>query len=76
MTTQPALHTPLVATVQSAPNGFFEIPLAPGEYSLFAVEDTLLYANGGDGYGNIYPFTIEEGEIIGITFDITYLAYW
>jgi hypothetical protein len=69
-----AVHTPLVAVVQSDEDGFFEVTLEPGRYSVFAVEDTLLYANGFDGYGNIYPVTVDTAQVIGFTFDITYLA--
>ena len=67
-----AVHTPLVAVVQSGENGFFEVALEPGRYSLFAVEDSLLYANGADGYGNICPVTVDTGQVVGVTFDITY----
>ena len=68
-----AVYTPLVAVVQSADNGFFEVALEPGDYSIFSVEDGLLYANVFQG-GSIFPVTVEQGEAIRITFDITYSA--
>ena len=71
-----AVHTPLVAVVESGSNGFFEVALEPGHYSIFAVEDTLLYANWFAGGGNINPVTVDPGEVTGITFDITYLSTW
>ena len=71
-----AVHTPLVAVVQSGENGFFEVALEPGHYSIFAVEDTLLYANWFAGGGNINPVTVDPGAVTGITFDITYLLTW
>ena len=71
-----AVHTPLVAVVQSGDNGFFDVALEPGHYSIFAVEDTLLYANWFAGGGNINPVTVDPGEVTGITFDITYLSTW
>ena len=68
-----AVHTPLVAVVQSAGNGFFEVALDPGDYSIFSVEDGLLYANVFQG-GSIFPVTVDHGEAREITFDITYRA--
>jgi hypothetical protein len=68
-----AVNTPLVAVVQSGSNGFFEVALEPGHYSIFAVEDGLLYANSFYD-GNIFSVTVEPGEATSISFDITYLA--
>lgn len=68
------VYTPLVAVVQSADNGFFEIALEPGDYSVFSLEeDGLLYANQFYG-GYIFPVKVEPGEATQITFDITYSA--
>jgi hypothetical protein len=71
-----AIHTPLVATVHSDEKGFFQVELPPGVYSLFAVEDSLFYANGFDGSGNIYPVLVNEGEVTKVRFDINYMAAW
>jgi hypothetical protein len=71
-----AVHTPLVAVAQSGENGFFEVALEPGRYSVFSVEDTLLYANRFDGHGNIHPVTVDTAQVVGITFDITYESTW
>lgn len=68
------VNTPLVATVWSDANGFFQAALAPGQYSIFAVEGNLLYANGFDGAGNIFPVEVKSGEVTGVTFSITYRA--
>jgi hypothetical protein len=70
------VRTPLVASVWSDADGFFEVALPPGMYSLFAVEDTLFYANGFDGYGNIYPVTVRAGQVTEILFNIDYLSTW
>jgi hypothetical protein len=67
-----SIHTPLVGFVRSDQAGFFEIELPPGTYSVFALEDTLYYANGFDGFGNIYPVPVKEGEVTEIRFDIDY----
>jgi hypothetical protein len=68
------VHTPLVATLQSDRLGFFEAELPPGSYSVFAVEDTLLYANGVDGDGHICPVEVLPGQVTSIRVDITYRA--
>lgn len=66
--------TPLVATVQSDRFGFFEAALPAGRYSIFAVEDTLLYANALDGAGHLCPVEILPGQVASVRLDITYRA--
>ena len=68
------ITTPLVASVWSDAKGFFQVSLPPARYSLFAVEDTLFYANRFDGSANIFPFEVQQGEVTEIRFDITYEA--
>ncbi len=68
------INTQLIATAWSDAQGFFQVNLPPGEYSVFAVEDTLFYANRFDGAGNIYPVTVEADKVTGIRFDIDYRA--
>jgi hypothetical protein len=70
------IHTELVATVFSDDDGFFEVVLPAGTYSLFAVEDTLFYANGFDGQGNIFPVEVAEGQASGVLFPIDHLSTW
>jgi len=70
------INTELVATATSDSLGFFEVALAPGIYSIFAVEDSMFYVNRFDGQGNIFPVTVNEGQVTGITFDIDYLSSW
>jgi hypothetical protein len=71
-----AIHTALVATATGDSQGFFEVELEPGTYSVFAIEDSMFYANGFDGMGHIWPVTVNEGQVTGITFSITYLSTW
>jgi len=68
------INSELVDSVWSTEDGFFEIGLDTGWYSIFVVEDSLLYANGFDGIGHIWPVHVSRDSVIGITFDITYLA--
>jgi hypothetical protein len=69
-----SVHTPLVATVQSDRFGFFEAELPPGAYSVFSVEDTLLYASGFGGEGEINPAEVLPGRVTSVRFDITWRA--
>ena len=69
------VNTSLVATVWSDSDGFFQAALPHGQYSVFSVEDSLLYANRFDGLGHIFPVEVKDGEVTGVTFDITYRAY-
>jgi hypothetical protein len=68
------VRTPEVARVWSDADGFFQGGLPPGRYSLFSVEDTVLYANGFSGDGYIYPFTVVADSTVMVTFDITWNA--
>lgn len=69
------IYTDLVAVAQSDDQGFFEIELPPGRYSIFVEEHGYLYANRTDGE-YIFPVDVREGEVTGIEFDITYMAYY
>ncbi len=53
---------PLVASTISNEKGFYEIPLEPGKYSVFLLEDGKMYANEGDGYGGFCPVTVNAGS--------------
>jgi hypothetical protein len=68
------IHTDLIATIYSGTDGFFEVQLPPGQYSLFVVEDTLFYANRFDGTGHINPVEVLENEVTEILFEIDYEA--
>lgn len=54
----------LVATSTSDDNGFYQIELAPGTYSIFIMQQAgFVYANCGDGYGGICPVTVNANEV-------------
>ena len=48
-----SVPTPLIATVTSGDDGWFEVAVPPGTYSLFVHESGRLYANGTNGDGII-----------------------
>ena len=56
------VHTKLIAKTMSDNEGFFEVKIEPGKYSVFAKEKGLLYANLGDGQGGIAPITVESSK--------------
>lgn len=68
-----AINTNIVKIVESDNEGFFQIELEPGIYSLFVKEDGKLYSNLFDSNG-IYPVNIEFDKVSEVRFDITYKA--
>jgi hypothetical protein len=63
-----------VAIVQSDGEGYFEVALPPGKYSMFVKEYGYLYANLFDGEGYIFPVEVTGGELTHVQFNITYMA--
>ena len=55
---------PLVAKTTSKENGFYQLQLEPGKYSVFLLDEGRMYADGGDGYGGINPITIVAGSLL------------
>jgi hypothetical protein len=68
------IFTPEVAEASSNGRGFFQIELPVGSYSLFVVEDSLFYANGGDGQGHLCPATVFSDSLTFVELNITYRA--
>ncbi len=68
------VNTRLVATVWSDASGHFQVALPSGRYSLFSVEDSLLYASEGDLSGHIFPVEVHRGASTSVVFSITYRA--
>lgn len=53
----------LVKQVNTDSEGFFQVVLAPGTYSVFIVVSDNIYANSGDGQGGINPLTVVHGAV-------------
>ncbi|HLP37035.1 hypothetical protein [Lacibacter sp.] len=70
-----SLNTTLIAETESDANGFFQVTLQPGTYTMVVVENGKLYANSGDGQGGINPFTVGSG-IKNVDMRITYKAVY
>jgi hypothetical protein len=69
-----SVSTPLIATVTSGDDGWFEVAVPPGTYSLFVRESGSLYANGWDDAGIITPVTVVAGAVARTQFNINYKA--
>ena len=58
------IHTKLVATTICDKEGFFEVELKPGRYSVFVKDFGALRAAGGvDGYGGLSPVLVEPLKV-------------
>ena len=69
-----AIGTKLISESESDEDGFFQIKLEPGNYSLFIMEDGKYYANVFGGEDIIFPIRIVSGKVSQIRIDITYGA--
>ena len=68
------VNTMMIATIISDKEGFFQLELQPGKYSIFVKENNLLFANGFDGQGGIMPVIVERSKISEIILDMNYDA--
>jgi len=68
------IFTPRVAETSSNGRGFFQVELPPGSYSFFVIENSLFYANGGDGQGHLWPVTVLRDSLSFVKLNITYMA--
>jgi len=60
------IQTDLIETAQSDDEGFYEIALPAGTYSVFIEEDGKPYANGLDGQGGINPVEVPTQGVVTI----------
>jgi len=68
-----SFNTSLVAQVDTDENGFFQINVPEGHYTIAIIENGKLYANSSDGQGGLNPFTLTNGlEEVDVT--MTYKA--
>ncbi len=67
------IYTPLVAVVTSDNEGFYQVDLPPGKYSVFVKEDSLFYADRSDSI-HFNPVTIVPNSVQRFDIDITYKA--
>ena len=65
------IHTNLIATAESDAQGFFQVSLEPGTYSLFIKEGDHFYSNSYGARAEIFPVTVNAGEVTGVLINIT-----
>lgn len=65
------IYTDLIATVESDAEGFFQVALEPGTYSLFIMEGENYYSNRYGHDGEIFPVTVAAGEVSEVLINIT-----
>ena len=68
-----SFNTQLIAQVVADDNGFFQVNIPPGHYSIVIVENGKLYANGTDGQGGLSPITYSSG-LQNVNLIMTYKA--
>ena len=79
MTTDPykvffdSFNTQLVTQVDTDENGFFQVNIPAGHYSIVIVENGKLYANVRDGQGGLSPFLL-TGGVKNLNLYMTYKA--
>ena len=69
------IKTKFIAEVESDDEGFYEIKLSPGKYSVFIEEKGLLYGRTFDSEGYISLVEVESGEAIEHNLMIDYASY-
>ena len=68
-----SFNTPLVAQTTADDDGFFQMNLPAGSYSIAIIENGKIYANGFDGSGGITPFSHTSG-VQKLNLTMTYKA--
>lgn len=73
-----SISTPLIAQVDADANGFFQVSLNPGLYSVFILENGNLYANRTGGSSMEYgfnPVEIKANKAVEIALFLDYAVY-
>lgn len=66
------VRTTEVARTSSIGNGFFELELSPGRYSMFVVEDSKFMEVQYSCHDSVSVITVESGSVNEVHVDITY----
>ena len=65
------VYTDLIVTAESGEDGFFEIELEPGTYSIFVAHKAYLYSNSFGSQGEISPVKVEANQVSEVPVNIT-----
>lgn len=66
---------PLVEKVRSEKNGFYQVALKEGKYSVFILDGDKLFANSFDDKGNIRPVTIIKDSVVQFDLLLDHAVY-
>jgi hypothetical protein len=69
------VHSKLVAQVNADQDGFFQVAVDPGKYSIFIKENNSFYANSYDAQSGIQPVTVASDSMNIITLILDYAVY-
>jgi hypothetical protein len=70
-----AVNTKLIAKTETDMDGFYQISLLPGKYSVFIMEKNKYYANSFDGQNGINPISIVKDSVTIGLLRIDYAVY-
>ena len=70
------VNSKLVKKIVTKDNGYFKVKLAPGQYSIFLMKDTLFYANRFDDKNNIHPVAVSPKKMTKIEVKMDYSAVY
>lgn len=66
---------PLVATTASDSNGFYQIQLPAGHYSVLLLENGMLYFCGFDSNVGLMPVTVDSGQVVRFNLVLDHAIY-
>lgn len=70
-----SFSTQLIAETETDEEGFFQLNIPTGHYTIVTIEQGKLYANSFDGNGGISPFNLENAnELLKVNLTRTYNA--
>jgi hypothetical protein len=69
------VYSRFVAQCDADQDGFFQITVDTGRYSIFIKESDKLYANSSDGQGGINPIIVSNDSVSIITLMLDYAVY-
>ena len=70
-----SVKSKLIAQEETDSDGFFQIALAPGYYSIFISEKNKFYANSSDGMGILNPLLVKSDSVSVIRLNLDYAVY-
>jgi len=70
-----SVNSKLITREDTDQDGFFQITLAPGKYSVFIFEKNKFYASGSDGQGVLNPLIVKNDSVSIIRLNLDYAVY-